>query len=388
MQKFILTLIFSSILLGSFGVALAGCKTKEDHKPGESLKYLRADIQNYMQVLEENGFVGSMRVEQKGKTLLSEGYGFSNISTGERNSAQTVFDSGSLSKQFTAAAIMHLQEQNLVDVFDTIGTYFESVPSDKQGITLHHLLTHSSGLPNYVYDGDFVLISKQEAVSRALMAELEFPVGEAYLYSDTGYGLLAAIVEKASGMSFTDYLEMHIFAPAGMDTTGFYNDAKWQDHAISTGYANEDDFGPVSSRPGPGWGLLGFGSVLTTTDDLYAWYRAIRKATILSRKSIEQMLTPYVPEDESLDSYYGYGWVIADDPEFGRVIWHDGATDSQNAIFIMALDHQLFIAAMSNRLDFNPTIGEEVFYAIDAAFYLGQGILTGDFSVYPEFVER
>ena len=325
-----------------------------------------------------------MLIAQDGEIIFEQGYGLADKKNGVPITPETVFDSGSLSKQFTAAAIMHLEEQGKLRVENTLADFFGDVPPDKANITLHQLLTHSSGLPQYVYAGDFVETSRQQVQTAAFEARLKTPPGTEYLYSDTGYGLLAAIVEIISGQPFQRYLKQHLFEPVGMVNSGFYNDPHWVELSVAHGYNNRQDLGSAATRPGPYWGLLGFGGVLTTVGDLYLWRVALESNRILSKVSTTKLFTPFIKEYEDGESYYGYGWAIEEQLEHGKMIWHDGATDSQNAILIMYGDPEnTTVIVLSNRIDRG--FFKETFYGSETGLTLGNNILKGDFSQLPDY---
>lgn len=346
---------------------------------------LREKIDIYLARLEKAGFSGAVLVAQNGKIIFEKGYGLADRKNNVPITSETVFDSGSLSKQFTAAAILHLEEQGKLRVEDTLSKFFDGIPPDKANITLHQLLTHSSGLPEYVYKDDFAQTSRQQAQKMAFKARLKTSPGTEYLYSDTGYGLLAAIVEIASGKSFQAYLKDHLFKPAGMLHTGFYNDPQWSQMTVAHGYHNGKDFGSAATRPGPYWGLLGFGGVLTTVKDLYLWNSALESKSILFDKSLEKLFTPHIKEDNDGKSYYGYGWTIKNIPEQEKMISHDGATDSQNAIFIKYGDsNHTLVVVLSNRID-EALFGKETFYGTQTGRILGSNILKYDFNELPDY---
>ena len=340
-------------------------------------------IEAYLNTLKGAGFSGAVLVAQNGEIIFEGGYGLADRDKNIPITPETIFDTGSLSKQFTAATILHLEEQGQLQVEDTLANFFDDVPPDKANITLHQLLTHSSGLPGYVYAGDFEETTRQEAITLAFNARLESPPGTEYLYSDTGYGLLAAIVEIVSGQSFQTYLKQYFFDSAGMTKTGFYNDPQWAEMTIAHGYNNGKDFGSAAVRPGPYWGLLGFGGVLTTVGDLYLWNEALANNLILSETSITKLFTPYIQEGNE-DSYYGYGWAIRDLPDYGKMISHNGATDSQNAMMIMYEDpKRTLVVVLSNRID--EGLLRETFYGTDTSLALGCSILKQDFNQFPAY---
>ena len=346
---------------------------------------LESQIQSYLDRLEQAGFSGAVLIAQNGEVIFKKGYGLADRKKYIPITSTTVFDIGSLSKQFTAAAVLHLEEQGKLQVTDTLANFFDNIPSDKADITLHQLLTHSSGLPPYVYPGDFVEISRKEAIKLVFDAKLKFPPGKQYLYSDTGYGLLAAIVESISGQSFQAYLQEQIFNSVGMINTGFYNDPRWQEVTVAHGYNNKKDFGSAATRSGPSWGLLGFGGVLTTVEDLYLWSTALENNHYLAPKFTTKLFTPYIKENNEDESYYGYGWVIEKSPEYGTRISHDGATDSQNAIFLKYDDpNKTLVIVLSNRID-GKLFRREIFYGTDTGIILGENILKNNFSNFPDY---
>ena len=354
------------------------------HNDSVPLDELHRQIESYLDQLGEAGFSGAILVAQNGEVIIEKGYGWADVTTEMPITPETVFDSGSLSKQFTAVAILHLEEQELLQLDDTLSKFFDDVPLDKTNITLHQLLTHSSGLPEYVYGDDFIEISRQQAQRLAFEAELETPPGTEYLYSDTGYGLLAAIVEIVSEQSFQVYLKQHLFKPAGMVNTGFYNEPQWAELSVAHGYYNGEDFGSAATLPGPYWSLLGFGGVLTTGNDLHLWSVALDSNIILTDQSVAKLFTPYVKEFEDGASYYGYGWVVEELPDLGQVVWHDGATNAHNAIMLRYGDsNQTRVVVLSNRID--EDIFNETFYATDSGFILGNNILKNDFDELPKY---
>ena len=171
-----------------------------------------------------------------------------------------------------------------------------------------------------------------------------------------------------------------------MESTGFYNEPQWANLTVANGYNSGEDFGTAATRPGPTWGLLGFGGVLSTVEDLYRWHLALQQNSVLSTESTEKLFTPYIDEDNDGESFYGYGWVIMDEPGIGKIIWHDGGTDSQNAIFINAVDADTLVIALSNKID-GGSMGDEIFYGTETGFFLGHSYLTNNFSKFPHYVQ-
>ncbi|MEM7333271.1 MAG: serine hydrolase domain-containing protein [Chloroflexota bacterium] len=386
----ILYLISLAIVLSSCtNFSESSSSNRQETAVSKTSEQLSMEIEAYVAQLEGKGFTGAILIARDGQILYEQGHNFADEAAQIQNSAETIFDSGSLSKQFTAVAILQLIEAEKLQLDNTLREIFENVPTDKSTITLHQLMTHSSGLPQYVYQGDFVETSRTEAEQLAFNAELELQPGEEYLYSDTGFGLLAAIVEKVSGTPFTQYMAENIFEPAGMIRTGYYNDPQWDSEVVATGYNGNDSMGSAATRPGPYWGLLGFGGVLTTVGDLFAYQKALNDGTLIQESSLDMMFTPHVKEYANGDTYYGYGWVVEELSDTESLIWHDGSTDSQNAIMLMVREkeqseNRLVVIVLANKIGRN-LIGQEIFYGTDTGFSLLSGALANQFEKLPRY---
>jgi CubicO group peptidase (beta-lactamase class C family) len=207
------------------------------------------------------------------------------------------------------------------------------VPDDKRDITIHHLLTHTSGLPPFHsfgadgVHGDFQVMHREEA-ERVIMARpLDFSPGEDWTYSNSGYTLLAAIVERVADRPFEAVLRSELLEPAGLTHTGLYFQPLWHDVAVARGYRESGDQGsPLEwTNTEELWGLIGNGGVLSTIDDLARWHRALQDGMVLPRHAVEELFAPHVQVRDGL--HYGYGWYVEDGGNAGRVIRHGGAND-------------------------------------------------------------
>ncbi|WAL93904.1 serine hydrolase domain-containing protein [Streptomyces sp. Je 1-369] len=240
----------------------------------------------------------------------------------------TVYDVMSMTKQFTAAAVLKLEMAGELRVTDRIDRYLGPVPDDKRDITLHQLLTHTAGLPEGLGD-DYEPVSRAEMLTGAMKARLRSAPGKEFHYSNVGYSLLAAIVEKVSGQSYERFLAERLFRPAGMTGTGYVLPA-WDRAQVAVEY---DRHGRAQGRPmdhpwapdGPFWNLRGNGGMLSTARDMFRWHRALTGDTVLSSTAKRKLFSPQVRVPE-LDGSYGYGWVVVDTDD-GRVAWHDGGND-------------------------------------------------------------
>ncbi|HUX07334.1 MAG TPA: serine hydrolase domain-containing protein [Acidobacteriota bacterium] len=297
-------------------------------------------IDAYMKGLEGIGFCGAVLVARGEEVLVNKGYGYADIGKGIRNTAETVFLIGSITKQFTAAAIMKLEMEGKLNTADSISKYLESVPEDKQEITLHQVLTHTAGFVDYTGD-DYETTPRDEAVRRALAAMLLFTPGEQFQYSNAGFSVLAAIVEIVSGKPYEDFVLENLFKPAGMKHTG-YRGPDWSGMVISRMYNDDTDNGTALERDYPYWNLLGNGGVMSTTYDMFLWHRALMGESVLSAEAKEKLYTPEL-------NNYAYGW-DSRETEFGRLITHDGGNDlGANSNFMRYIDRDVVVFYASNR---------------------------------------
>jgi CubicO group peptidase (beta-lactamase class C family) len=316
---------------------------------------LREELDRLMSRLEAFGFSGSLLVARNGKVVLEKGYGWADRGRGVPFTAGTVFDVGSITKQFTGAAILKLEMDGKLKVTDPIAKYFAGIPEDKAGITLHHLLTHSAGLEDE-FGGDYEEMPRDRLVKEALASKLLWPPGTRYRYSNAGFSLLAAIVEIVSGQPYEAFLQERLLKPAGLTQTG-YRGPQWRQTALAHGYSREGDWGtPLDhawAPDGPWWNLRGNGGILSTVGDLYRWHQALEGEAILSKAAKEKYFAPHVPEDEEGSSFYGYGWAVFKTPRGTRLIAHNGGNGIFAADFRRYVDEGVVLIIGSNRSDFS-----------------------------------
>lgn len=268
---------------------------------------------------------GVVVAAQKDELILCKGWGSSDKAGDVPLDCDTVVDIMSMTKQFTAAAVLKLQMLGELDVTDPIGEHLDGVPEDKQGITVEQLLTHTSGLVDGLGE-DYEAVTRDELVVNAMESELQSRPGESYAYSNLGYSLLAAIVETASGVGYEEFVAEHLFLPAGMTSTGYVL-PDWDKLDVAIEY---DDQGRPQGRPldhpwaadGPYWNLRGNGGLLSTARDMFRWHVALRGDDILDAAAREQLFKPRVREEPD-DTYYGYGWVLTEHDDV-PVAWHNG----------------------------------------------------------------
>ena len=225
-----------------------------------------ARIDSFMTAVAEYGMAGTLLVERDGKVILHKGYGRLDRAKGTAATTRTPYLLGSLSKQFTAAAIYKLEAQGKLHLADSLSHWFPEAPADKRGITVDQLVHHTSGLP-YLPHGDlYDSLSMESVVRETLATPLDFAPGSRYAYSSPGYSLLAALVERASGSRFDDYVRRELFQPAGMTETGFADEAsRWDAAKRTPSYSSGDPDPDPPLYPAPfASRITGGGSVVST----------------------------------------------------------------------------------------------------------------------------
>ena len=308
------------------------------------------NVETYFEKLEKIGYSGSALVAVNGKPAISRGFGYSDVERKIKNTPKTLFDIGSLTKQFTAAAILKLEMQGKLSTDDKITKYFENVPPDKSEITIHQLLRHHAGLPGVV-GGDYEKITQADFVKKVLNAPLKFPVGAQFSYSNVGFSLLAMIIEKVSGQNYEQYLYENLWRPAGMETTG-YSRPSFNKDLIAVGYKQDVRWGkPIEKewdKDAPYWHLKGNGGILSTVEDLYKWDQALLSEKILSKEAKEKYFHPKLTDNEHDNSYYAYGWDVLRTDRNTTRLWHNGANHVFYADFFRFIDEGVTIILMTN----------------------------------------
>jgi CubicO group peptidase (beta-lactamase class C family) len=287
---------------------------------------LGASLDRYLKALAGYGYSGAVLVAKRGEVVLNQGYGLADRAHNKPFTADTLFDIASISKQFTAAAILKLEMQGKLKVEDKLAKFFPSAPPDKAVITLHQLLTHTSGLPDSIGD-EYDVMPRDQFLKGVFATPLLHPPGGRFVYSDAGYSVLAAVVEVASGKPLADFLRDQILQPAGMHHTGLMPSAEDRGR-LAHGHSMQGDWGTSLDHPyapdGPWWNLRGNGGVLTTTGDLYLWNNALQGDTVLSKVEREKFQRPYVRETGAPEPKYAYGWSVTTGPTGHARLSHVG----------------------------------------------------------------
>jgi len=274
----------------------------------------------YLAACEALGWSGTVLIEQRGKVVLNEGYGLANRAGSVSAGPATCYEIASVTKTFTAVAVLLLVQDGKLALSDPIGTRLPGVPPERADITLEQLLSHTSGMPREAAGGFGDEL--EVAVAGYFATPAKHAPGEAHEYWNGGYALLAGIVERASGTSYMEFCRRRIFEPVGMASTGFTGEALPVE-VQARGYgaractlAAEHPY-----RDSYGWHYRGMRGIVTTAADLLAFVKAVEQGKVLRRASVVDMWTPRA-------EHYGLGWrIVTSAPKGGRCIGHDGDVD-------------------------------------------------------------
>jgi CubicO group peptidase (beta-lactamase class C family) len=328
-------------LIGAIFAALVAA-TAIAAAPGDDADFTRAATAAVERIERDDGFSGIILVARGDQVLVRKAAGFSDRERGIRNTTETQFPIESVTKQFTAAAVLLLAEGGKVNLDDPISKYYPTTPPAWKEITIKHLLTHSSGIGDRWFTDAYIdetvrYLRSGDAVALAGSEPLLFRPGSGFQYSNVGYMLLAGVIERASGGSYRDFLRDRIFIPLGMRSTGFNLASPLKGYIRSPAGVLRN--GRLFDEPG---GPAGAGGIYSTVDDLLLWSHAWDEGKMLSSSSREAALTDY-------GYNYGFGWRFA--PKFGRkLVWHTGNFGPAGfaAIFDRFPEEKLAFIVMTN----------------------------------------
>lgn len=320
----------------------------------EDVARLDAALKSYA---DDRQFMGAVQVTAGDKTLLDKGYGFANLEWNVPNTPNTKFRIGSVTKQFTAAAVFLLQERGKLSIHDPLKKYVPDVPAAWGDVTIYHLLTHSSGVPNFTDLPEYWTRRVSPATPDQLIdlvhsKPLDFPPGTKWNYSNTGYDLLGMIIGKVSGQSYATFLTENFFKPLGMNDTGYDKATTILPHRAS-GYEREKD-GLQNADYVDTSVLFSAGALYSTTHDLAAWEQALFAGKVLSSSSLKKMTSPYIATAMA-GADYGCGLFIQ---KIGghTVVSHPGFIDGFTAELVYVPDRKMTIVVLANVSGPEPTM--------------------------------
>jgi CubicO group peptidase (beta-lactamase class C family) len=329
-----------SVLKTAFGSLFLSFALAELAAAQNSAARMDEIVQSYVDARQ---FMGSVLVARGETVLFSKAYGSANLEWNVPNTTTTKFRIGSMTKQFTAAAVLLLEERGKLKVDDPVRRYYPDAPPAWDPITLNHLLTHTSGIPNHTTFPEFESLSTSRTTPDQLVKTfrdrpLEFVPGSEMRYSNSGYVLLGAIIERVSGMSYEKFVEENIFTPLGMKDSGYDSTQSIIMHRAA-GYGPGPD-GPVNARYVDMTVPYAAGALYSTTADLLRWERSLFGGKVLSKPSLKKMTTPG-------KSDYAFGLEVSS--QSGRsVIQHGGSINGFSSRLAYFPDDQVTVIALSN----------------------------------------
>ena len=313
-------------------------------------------IDSYLNASVTNGFSGAVLVSKKGEIILSKGYGWADRKNKIPNTSSTVFNIGSVTKQFSASAILKLVEQGKIKTSNNISSYFEQTPIDKRDITIHQLLTHTSGISNRTGGFRYDEANKEQFLKDFFESELQSKPGTKHQYANANYIMLTVILESVSGQTYSSFLNDYLFEPSQMKSTG-YKSINFNTERLAHGYyySRTDekwvDWGTTQQHlpyNDKHWYSIGKGDIHSSVEDLYKWHVALKNNVVLTSKTRAIQEAPYVSENDEMTSYYGYGWAISKSERETKIVAHNGSNGLYFTDFVRFIDDDVVVIYITN----------------------------------------
>lgn len=307
-----------------------------------------AKADEYVQALYDSGkFSGTVLLARGEKVLFVKGYGFANEEARIPNSSGTRFPIASIAKPFTATLVLQQQKRGALSIADPVCKYFEPCPAAWRDVSIRHLLMHTSGIPNFTEAPDFMARvgtrrTLDEVVSTFRDQPLQFAPGTKYRYSNSGYFVLGALLEKVSGRTYAALLEESIFKPLGMNDSGYDNQAPVQP-PLAIGYRPHGARNATADLVDSSW-LYAAGGIYSTVGDLFKFERALSTDALLPRKELAEMWTPELGE-------YGLGWqLLPPSPKTlnRRLVFHAGGIPGYSTDLLRYPDEDVTVIILAN----------------------------------------
>jgi CubicO group peptidase (beta-lactamase class C family) len=304
----------------------------------------------FIQMVAENHFNGSLLIAKHHRIIFAKSFGYADFYAKRRINDSTVFELASVSKQFTAISILMLYEEHKLSLTDDIQQYVPHFPYS--GVTIHHLLCHRSGVPEYFKFADHFQQNKDALMDNDSLLRMlkyhfqpvKFAPDSAFEYTNTGYAVLATIVEKVSGKKFADFVKERIFQPVGMKHTVFYDKKKYNAvHNCAYGHRKNESVYKKDYLSG----VLGDKGIFSTAYDMFLFNNAL-DCNLLLKEDTKN--TAFEPQNVDMDECqnYGYGWRLGCDLTGKALVYHGGLWNGNNTLFVKRLEDEVFIIILSN----------------------------------------
>ncbi len=290
---------------------------------------------------DNNIFNGNVLIAENRKIILNKSYGYADFEKKQKLNQESKFYLASVSKQFTATAIMFLKEKNLLDYSDSIKKYLPELPECMNGVTIRHLLTHTSGIPDYYnFTTPAPGFSNKDVYNIILSIDsLNFKPGDKYSYSNSGYILLALIAERVSKKSFRNFMLYDIFSTVDLFNTDIYDDSKPKFYGRVKGYTKDGEPNDYQFL------TYGAGGFFSTTEDLFIWDQQLYRNRPVFENTFKEGVRKTLLNDSTY-SNYGFGWMI---DESGDIIYHTGSLAGFRTYFERNLADKNTIILLTNK---------------------------------------
>ncbi len=321
-------------------------------------------IDSYLsKITNEKNFSGALLIVKDGKKIFSKGYGWADKEKKIPFNTGTLASIGSITKAFTATAIMKLAEQNKLALEDQLKKFFPTIPADKANITIHQLLTHSSGFHEFLKQdgGDYEKINTAEFLKRAFAEPLAFKSGEKAIYTNVGFSILGIIIEQVSGLDYEQFLKTNLFQPLGIKGIGYHYPVA-QNDSIAIGYQNGKIWGThqqyfEQAGGGPYWNLKANGGLEVSLDEMYLWLNSFINHTILSEQNIQKMFTAHIQEEGyNGESFFGYGCNISQSRRNTKMVVNGGSNGIYFARIVRLPQEGLVFYMVTNESSINTSM--------------------------------
>lgn len=342
----ILLFISTQLLTGCENINQKGFREKTVVSSDNNIK---SKLTKYMdRYSKKNEFSGSILIAKDDDILLNKGYGTADYNKNLPNKPQTIFEIASLTKQFTATGILMLQEQKLLNVHDTLSKYISDYPNG-DNITIYNLLTHTSGIPEYLdyaesidSENHTLTYTPEELIELFKNEPFNFSAGTAFEYSNSNYILLGYIIEKVSNMKYQDYIENNIILPLNLTSTGFLsNEAASKNKSIGYYFINKHSNEHPEAPKTEGLMSYSAGEIYSTSEDLLKWENALFSEEVITKESLDQMFTPYL-------NNYSYGWFTYENADEDKIVFHSGNLPGYTSFVEKNLNKNYLIIILCN----------------------------------------
>jgi len=302
------------------------------------------------------GFNGVALITENNHVIYKKAFGYADLTTHDTLTGGSIFQLASVSKQFTSFAVMILKEHGLLDYDDPVQRFYPGFPYP--GVTIRHLLTHRAGLPDYRWFCDPLWPDKQEPISNQEMMRFfekykpssYFKPGTHHAYSNTGYAVLAAIVEKISGITFSSFMQQVVFTPLGMKNTSIYSKCDAADPAGAvSGYERNGGWKPANDCFN---GITGDKNVYSTVEDMFRWDQALYGEKLLKQSTLKEAFLPANPELKGWRNY-GFGWRINQMDPNKQIVYHSGWWRGFRTFFLRNTSEHSSIIILSNTVNYS-----------------------------------